>query len=559
MSRHRADLGDRLDALARAVELGAGRCDPAVLAPAGALLERAAARRRLSPERTVVALAGGTGSGKSTLFNALAGATLAPTGVRRPMTSRSRAAIWPPAPGASDGAAGNVHSTETAGDGVAALLDWLDIRDRDVLDDVVGSAHNPSAAGKSAGGALSGLVLVDLPDFDSTAAAHRVEAERMTQVVDLLVWVVDPQKYADAALHERYLRPLAAHRDVTMVVLNQADRLSPQALDACLRHLGVLLADDGLAGVPLLATSAARGDGLAELRVALTERVRARSSAVARLQADADAAVTALEPQCTGVARKSGRASSGREDDLVRALAAAAGAGQAADAVARSYRMRATAQMGWPVTSWLSRLRPDPVRRLHLAPGSSGPQSRAASGTQRAQVSNAVRELVASRTATVAPAWQAAARTAVESRQDEVPGELDKAVRASVPTSQDRPHWWAAVRLLQWVFLAAAVAGLLWLAGLAAFAYLRLPQPDFHVGRAPLPTLLLIGGLLAGLATSLLVRPFVAAGARRRRARTTRVLNTAVREVARRCIVAPLDAELVAASEFCAAVEAARR
>lgn len=558
MSRHRADLDDRLDALARAVDLGQGRCDPAVLAPARALLDRASARRRLSPERTVVALAGGTGSGKSTLFNALAGASLAPTGVRRPTTSRSRAAIWPSARAESDDAVPDACAT----DDVVGLLEWLDIRDRHTI---VGAAGTDQVE-------LAGLVLVDLPDFDSTAAAHRLEAERMTRVVDLLVWVVDPQKYADAALHERYLRPLAAHRDVTMVVLNQADRLDPGALEACRRHLASLLTDDGLPGVALLATSAVRGDGLDELRRALAQRVRARTSAVARLHADVDTAVSALDPLCGGPAGAHGRTTGGRgaggrgagsraggEDGLVRALSQAAGAGQAADAAARSYRMRATARVGWPATSWLSRLRPDPVRRLHLAPGTSGPQTRTATGTQRAQVSNALRDLVAERTSAVAPAWQAAARTAVQSRQDQVPGELDKAVRASVPPLNDRPRWWAAVRALQLLFLAAAVAGLLWLAVLAAFAYLHLPQPDFSVGRLPLPTVLLFGGLIAGLATSLLVRPFVAAGARRRRARTRRALDAAVREVARREILTPLEAELDAAAAFCQAVDEARR
>ena len=47
----------------------------------------------------------------------------------------------------------------------------------------------------------------------------------MVELVDLLVWVADPQKYADAALHDGYLRPLAGHGDAMVVVLNQADRL----------------------------------------------------------------------------------------------------------------------------------------------------------------------------------------------------------------------------------------------------------------------------------------------------------------------------------------------
>ena len=534
MSRRTPELSTRLEALGRAVELGERRCDPELLAPARALLARAAARRRLSPESTVVALAGGTGSGKSTLFNALAGEVLAPTGVRRPTTSRSRAAIWPAASGSGD---------------VSRLLDWLEVRDRHVL-----TASAPD------GPALAGLVLVDLPDFDSTAAAHRLEAERMTGVVDLLVWVLDPQKYADAAVHQRYLRPLAAHHEVMMVVLNQADRLEVDALDACRRDLTKLLSDDGLAGVPVLATSATRGDGLPQLRAALAERVSTSQAAVARLHADTDDALSALEPLCGAGPSKAGRDTARSEEALVRALAAAAGAGPVADAAGRSYRMRAIASVGWPLTRWLARLRPDPLRRLHLGGDSAGLTSRpAASGAQRAQVSNAVRELVTDRTRGLAPAWQASATATLEARQNDLPGQLDQAVRAARLSHTDRPAWWTAVRGLQFLWLLAAVAGLAWLAVLAVFAYLQLPGPSLHVGRAPVPTLLLLGGLVLGLLTSLLARPFVATGAARRRARARRSLDAGVRAVARDNLLAPLEAELQAATAFCQALAAARR
>ena len=536
MSRRTDELGARLDALDRAVRLAGQRCDPALLAPARALLDRAAARRRLSPDSTVVALAGGTGSGKSSLFNALTGSQLAATGVRRPTTSRSRAARWP----AADG---------TAPDGGTELLDWLEIRDRHLL-----------APADSADPSLAGLVLVDLPDFDSTAAAHRAEAERMTGVVDLLIWVLDPQKYADAAVHRRYLRPLAGHREVMLVVLNQADRLDADALDACRRDLGRLLADDGLAGVPVLATSATRGDGLPQLRTALADRVSTRKAATTRLHADLDDAVSALEPLCAQESG-AGRREVGRsEDRLVAALAAAAGVASVADAAGRSYRMRATASVGWPLTRWLARLRPDPLRRLHLAAGSTGLTSRPeTTGAQRAQVSNAVRELVRDRTRGLAPAWQASAAAVLESRQQELPGRLDQAVRSAKLSQADRPAWWTAVRGLQWLWLLAAVTGAIWLAGLAVLAYLQLPGPSLHVGRAPVPTLLLLGGLLLGLLTSALARPFVSAGAGRRRARARRSLDAGVRQVAGDEVLAPLQAELETATAFCRELSAARR
>src|SRR4051812_683341 len=105
----RNDLGFRLSALARIVELGPGRVDPALIAEAGKLLLRAGDRLKLSGDHTVVALAGGTGSGKSSLFNRISGLELSPTGVRRPTTARTHACVW-------------------GLDGAGPLLDWLQIQ-----------------------------------------------------------------------------------------------------------------------------------------------------------------------------------------------------------------------------------------------------------------------------------------------------------------------------------------------------------------------------------------------------------------------------------------------
>ncbi len=536
MSRRRPDLNARLDALGHAVELARGRCEPARLAQAESILAHASARRRLSAERTVVALAGGTGSGKSTLFNSLAGAPLAPTSVRRPTTSRSRAAIWPSS--GPDGASADA----------AALLDWLDVRDR----------HDVSG---TLGPNLAGLLLLDLPDFDSTAETHRIEADRLTEAVDLLVWVLDPQKYADAAVHERYLRPLSTHAEVMLVVLNQIDRLHPDAANSCQRHLHQLLTDDGLRGVPIIATSAARGEGMAQLSAELAARVRDRSASVQRLQADVDASIAALAPLCTssGDRRRSRDAAHG-EEVLVHGLAEAAGVPTVANAAAASYRLRATARMGWPLTRWLTRFRLNPLRKLHLGTGLSGTTSLpAAGGIAQAQVSNAVRNVVAERTGGLAVEWRRSAQAVVDAQQTKLPTELDRAVRAGDLSHDETPRWWAAVRLLHFLFLAAAIAGGVWLGVLAASSYVQLPQPTVHVGRAPLPTVLLFGGLFLGLLLAVGMRPFVAAGARRRHARARRSLDAGIRSVARRTVLEPLDAEIAVASEFCTALDAARR
>ncbi|MDV9202893.1 GTPase, partial [Streptomyces sp. Wh19] len=268
-------LRPRLDALRELVGLSRARLDGDTLAEAGRVLDEAAARQRLSSRHTVVAIAGATGSGKSMLFNTLAGAQISETGLRRPTTAAPIACSW------TDGAAG--------------LLDRLAIPGR--------LRRRPQQGGADTDEALQGLVLVDLPDHDSAATEHREQVDRVLALVDAVIWVVDPEKYADAALHERYLRPLAGHAEITFVVLNQIDRLPGDAADQILDDLRRLLDEDGMAlgehgepGATVMSLSALTGEGVGELREVLGRFVQERTAAARRLSADVDAAAARLRP-----------------------------------------------------------------------------------------------------------------------------------------------------------------------------------------------------------------------------------------------------------------------
>ncbi|MGX1760027.1 GTPase [Streptomyces lydicus] len=265
-------LRGRLDALRELIALSRSRLDGRALEGAGRVLETADERYRLSGEHTVVAIAGATGSGKSSLFNALAGANRSQVGPRRPTTAEPVACVWP---GSRSGAEGLLHRL-----GVPAHR-----------------RHAP-ADGSSE---LHGLILIDLPDHDSSATEHRAQVDRMLGLVDAVIWVVDPEKYADAVLHERYLRPLAGYAEVMFVVLNQVDRLPGDAADQVVDDLRRLLDEDGLAlgehgepGAAVLALSAATGRGVGELREALGQFVAERGAADRRLAADVDAAAERL-------------------------------------------------------------------------------------------------------------------------------------------------------------------------------------------------------------------------------------------------------------------------
>lgn len=522
-------LDERVAALEEAVELGEGIVDAEGLRLAGALVQRAGERLGHGVDHTVVALAGATGSGKSSLFNVLAGADLAPVGVRRPTTSTTSACVW--------------------GDDASALLDWLAVDRRHQL-----------PAGDAGGGdgelGLAGLVLLDLPDHDSTAAAHRKEVDRIVAVADAVVWVLDPQKYADRAVHERYLRPLAGHSTVLLVTLNQADRLDADALDACRADVHRLLADDGLGDVPLLTTSTRVAGGVEPLRAALAERVEQRRLAVARLEADVTAAAAALARSCGGDA--AGGVGDRHRDRLASALADAAGVGTVTDAVARSHRHRAVAATGWPVTRWVRKVRPDPLRRLHLGRG-EGTGARTSlpttSAVSAARLETAVRALADEATGDLPILWSDAVQDEVEERRVRLADRLDAAIAGTDLGTARAPRWWALVGFVQKLLLVAAVVGALWLAALAVLAYLQIDTPEPPDGGPfPVPTILLVVGLLAGVVLAALVRPLAGVGGRRRAKVARRRLEASVRRVAEMELVGPVEGLLARRREYCAAV-----
>src|SRR5258706_2606353 len=95
------DMVRRFAALGRFTRLASAyvRAQSAPALPvARDLVERASARLRLSAgadgDHTVVALAGATGVGKSSLFNALARMPLSPAGHLRPTTGQAHACVW---------------------------------------------------------------------------------------------------------------------------------------------------------------------------------------------------------------------------------------------------------------------------------------------------------------------------------------------------------------------------------------------------------------------------------------------------------------------------------
>ncbi|MFF1265128.1 GTPase [Streptomyces anulatus] len=532
-------LPPRLDALRELVGLSRARLDRDTLAEAGRVLDEAAARQRLSSRHTVIAVAGATGSGKSTLFNALAGAPISDTGLRRPTTSQPIACSW------TDGAAG--------------LLDRLAVPGR--------LRRRPHPGPAAFDEALQGLVLVDLPDHDSAATEHRDQVDRVLALVDAVIWVVDPEKYADAALHERYLRPLAGHAEVTFVVLNQTDRLPGEAADLVLDDLRRLLDEDGIAlgehgepGATVMSLSALTGDGVPELREMIGRFVQDRTAATRRLSADIDAAAARLRPVYVAEGRP-GLGERAREEFTDR-LAEAVGAAAAGQAAEREWRRNAGRACGTP---WLRLWRWYENRGL---PGSLDRMGQALTPpeeelTARQRVEQAVR-IVADDAADGLPGpWAQAVREAAFNGAKGLPEALDElAVKAGAPGASKRgggteagqaaallgaplggrpakpprPKWWPAAVLAQVSMTLLQIFGGLWLVG----QIIGVLEPGLVT-----PALIMLAGVVGGPLVEWSCAAAIRGPARRYGQDAERRLREAAAGCGRARVLDPVAAELV--------------
>lgn len=575
-----------------AISYGEGRVPETVLLDAAETLERLSQRRELSTEHTVIGFFGATGSGKSTLFNAIAGQNIALSAPTRPTTSTVQAAIW-------------------EAEGSEELLDWLGI-DKRVYPQTQalaaeGEASDGNGAGKhnKAGGAAApnavtepapglfnrirravggrgemrtrtgGLILLDMPDFDSVTTTNRDLADRMMRYVDVLVWVVDPQKYADAVIHRDFMVPLAASGAQALCVLNQADKLAPAEVPAVLASLTRLLQAEGteahLLAAPI-AVSARTGEGVDVLRDLLAQVAAAKSLSLQRTDAQLHATASQLRTYAGGEGTVlAGAYALEAEQKLVKACYTSSQAEQVLQAATTSYRRTAGQHTGWILTRWMSRLKADPLRRLHLgqqdetkstskaekSAGMLGSDSENApelvasslpplSAAQKAGMANAVRQYSKQMAARIDEPWKRSMKEAALSREAELPELLERdMVRIDYGLGRTRAPW-VIFNALQWIALLSALVGVGWLTLISGMAYLQIqlpPAPTPEGSPVPLPTLLLLLGILLGIASAGVGRLLTAMGSRYYARKLRGRLQTGVEKAVQSCVVAPVQQE----------------
>lgn len=476
-------------------------------------------RLGLDPTTAVVALVGATGSGKSSLFNALLGADLAPTGVRRPTTTEPIAAVQISA-------------------GATQLLDWLQIKHRVQM---------------PADGLLpENMALIDLPDVDSIASKGREIVSFLAKRVDLLVWVTDPQKYADNLLHTEFVRPLAKHAQTTIAVLTKSDLLDFSDLQVVTADLQRILEAAQVNNPQVVAVSATEGTGIEQLRTLLARSATAQLQQSKKLlnaleiakeqlveEIFAGASLAEVVPAFHAVTETD------LEDPIRKAVYEVARVPLLQETLAASYRYRAGLACGfWPLRK-LRLLKPDPAKRLHLESANSlrnlEPSQVALHALQvsvEAKVSDLQSQLPLRWYRTV----QQQAVSGVEAIAEEISVEL---AQVELPVQVGKPTWWKVANWIQMLGWVAALVGGGWLIALQVVRNLLLVElPVSRWGYVPVPVWLFFAGITFALLMSMLTYVIVGRVSKKVTQGAIGLLAQRLDKVTERVLIEPIGKEL---------------
>lgn len=427
----------------------------------------------------VLAFVGGTGVGKSSLLNTLAGSQVSPASALRPTTAHPVA--WIP---------------RAERDDLAGLLAWLEVTDV--------REHDQATWGS--------VAILDLPDMDSVATAHRDLVEELLPKVDAVAWITDPEKYHDAVLYDDFLRRWLARLARQAIVLNKADRLSADDVERVRLDLERDLRP-GLAGrtgpdhptVPIIAVSATGGpDGIREFSEWLAQGVESKVVVRARVAATIAAHAQGLarnagidpaapvEPFLTLAERRT--ATDAVTAAVLRAIDLPALERQAVAATRAQARRRGTGPIG-RLTSLIYRLS---GREARVA----DPDGFLVRWRDRGPLTPAVESLrlaLAEPLRAAAPGVRPALAAAVEPIQ--LRRNLEAAVDRAVARHDRTPpssRIWTGIGFLQTLATTAIVLSvawtIVWLIARPAVDSANVPV----IGRVPMPLVALVASLLVG-------------------------------------------------------------
>jgi GTPase Era involved in 16S rRNA processing len=174
---------------------------------------------RASQSPLKIGLIGGTGVGKSTIINRLAGAEISVTHKKRPYTDK-------------------------------VIIYYFHNEMPQLTFDGFHMIHCKHEREN-----IAHLILFDFPDYDSHISEHRKMVQDISKELDLIVWVASPEKYADQAMIQMMSNLLQSSKNYCFV-LNKTDQLQTDEISQIIGHWHLLLRQAHILEVPIFALSA---------------------------------------------------------------------------------------------------------------------------------------------------------------------------------------------------------------------------------------------------------------------------------------------------------------
>ncbi|MBW2708790.1 MAG: GTPase domain-containing protein [Deltaproteobacteria bacterium] len=181
------------------------------------------AYKRANPCLWVVFL-GGTGTGKSTLFNAFCGRPLSATGVERPKTA---------------GPVAHAHGQCP----LEKVFPFPEINIVPIPPEDMDLPHTGKAGQLAVLAtdevAFSHLVLVDTPDLDSVEEKNHAVAKDLYHLSDAVVFVASQEKYADEVLHDFFMRVLQDEKPYFFILNKASSEATREEILSALQEQGL--------------------------------------------------------------------------------------------------------------------------------------------------------------------------------------------------------------------------------------------------------------------------------------------------------------------------------
>lgn len=545
-------------------------------------------RDALDPRVTVIAVAGPSGTGKSTVVNTLARRnSLVPTGMHRPTTTELVAYV--------DTEVTAAPFLELSGIPRSVSVEFCTTRSNSLRDSLgmVGEGHQVRSALTQSGHP----VVVEVPDTllvpELTSAASQV-----LETADLILWTTDSQKYADAAFHSR-ISAFPRHPN-SYFVLTHTEGLTESQLQTLNQELAAIAERIGVSPEILQISlydesSLARfRETVAELSHAPEARWRGEQAAIhhaaTRLGQDLELDVTGESSTQPVQAPSVASLPSPAETKLVDQVTQVSGLSAVEANFSKQYLRAGGFWTLWPVLNWLAGIKPlahvnqddsttpgepdadKPVGRSadpspeQTADESSTPDvadstldpdlpsvapqaeslNRFFPRVNVAGITSAARTYAATASARRPSKWVDFAQLKAVELSGNLVSALNLALESWKFPARPARTWWRIWRLGHWFWLVALVVGLLWslVAGVAFLGGAGTSAAVWMVGPVPFPLLLLVAAVAGTLVWSLVGAKMLHCGARNYGRECADKFRSLIQEVTRQGFLVKMNQNL---------------